>query len=136
MLYAPEKSVSIAAPPTANRMPTSASRSPICPSGTSAPSVIEPRNSGWMPLSRNSEQPACGQDQPAVGEPRQQLQTDRDSSDLRGQRHQVDDLRADQRSEARPESEALAHCVEDRLAGDGRNAAAHLRVHDDARDSD
>jgi len=56
------------------------------------------------------------EDQPAVGQPREQLQADRDAADLGRERHQVDDLRADEGHQSGAEAEALAHRVEHRLA--------------------
>ena len=41
-------------------------------------------------------------DQPAVGQAGEQLQGDRDAADLGGERHQVDDLARDERTQGRP----------------------------------
>ena len=49
--------MSIEAPPTANRMPTSASNKPILPSGSLAPRPIVPRCSGEMPWPRKTVAP-------------------------------------------------------------------------------
>ena len=76
------------------------------------------------------------QDQPAIGEAGEELERDRDTADLAGERHQVDDLGRDERTERCLEADPLAHRVEDGLARHGGDAPAHLRVDDDPDDAD
>ena len=85
----------------------------------------------------DDEQPdACDEDQQSVGKTGQKLEADRQTTDLRGQRQQIDHLRGDQGREPRLEPDAFSYRVEDRLAGDRSDPPAHLRVHDDADHSD
>jgi hypothetical protein len=76
------------------------------------------------------------EDQPAVREARQEPHADGQAADLRGERHQVDDLCGDQRDEATAEADPLAYCVEHGLLRDRRDPAAHLGVDDDSDHSD
>ena len=75
----------------------------------------------------NGERGARDQDEPPVGKP---------GEELRGQRHEVDDLCGDERHQTGLEAEPLSHGIEDRLARDRRDAAAHLRVRDDPDHAD
>ena len=76
------------------------------------------------------------EEQPAVGEPGEQLQRDGDAADLGREREQVHDLGSDERAEARLEPDPLADRVEHRLAGDRGDAPAHLGVDDDPGHAD
>ena len=76
------------------------------------------------------------EDQPAVRKSREQLQCDCDAADLAGERHQIHDLRRDERAEGGLEPDPLADRVEDRLARRRGHTPAHLRVDDDPEDAD
>ena len=76
------------------------------------------------------------QDQEAVGKARQQLKADGDPANLRGTRHETHDFGCDERHQSSTEPGSLTDQVKYRPLCDCRNAAAHLRVHDDPDHAD
>ena len=104
------------------------------PEAEVAEDALEPRER-QHPDGRDEHQTRQGDQQP-VGQPREQLEADRNAPDLGRARHEVDDLRGDQRRKPRAETRALPYEVEHRAIRDGRDPSAHLRVDDDPDDPD